>query len=255
MNSNLVIERLSKTYQGRVHALVDVSLEVKAGTITALLGPNGAGKTTLVNCIAGLVLPEKGAISYRGTDLVKHPGCAREWFAFVFEEAENVYDCLTVRENLAYFSFLNRKSVKRNDIWQYVEFFGLDSKWTTEIFRLSRGMKQKLALLIAFLKGTDFLILDEPTLGLDVLSRRQMIEFLKLLRDAHGKTVLLTTHDMGVAQEVCDYYAFLHAGQLVWEGTKSQLERAFGLEHLDSRVVVPLEEALLRLAGQHGQGN
>lgn len=247
MNADLVIKGLSKTYPGPVHALIDFSMEVKTGCITALLGPNGAGKTTLVECIAGLILPEQGSILYRGRDLVKCPAQAREQFAFLFEEVENVYGYLTVEENLTYFRYLNHTPSKRASISEHLKFLGLDAKLSTEAFHLSRGMKQKLALLIALMKGTDFLILDEPTLGLDVQSRRQMFAFLKSLRDDHGKTILLTTHDMGLAQEVSDYYFFINKGRLVWKGARSRLLELFDSEGINLDQALPLEQLYLYL--------
>jgi len=245
----LVIEDLSKTYPGGVRALLDVSLRLQAGSITSLLGPNGAGKTTLVKCIAGVVRPDRGSIRYRGQDLVKHPQVARSAIAFMFEEAEMLYGYLTVSENLTYFSYLNHRPVSPPVLQDYLTFFELDAKRDVEVFRLSRGMKQKLALLIALLKGTDLLILDEPTLGLDVASRRQMIEFLRRLRDEHGKTILLTTHDMALAQAVSDHYAFIRRGQVVWSGTEGELAARLREEFPTAAPSSSLEEAFLHLTG------
>lgn len=247
---DLVLQGLSKTYPGEVHALVNATLRVREARITALLGPNGAGKTTLVNCTAGLVLPDSGSIEYRGRDLIGRPNEACDWIAFMFEEAENVYGYLTVEENLAYFSYLNQAAIKPATLDKYLRFFALHEKRNVEGFRLSRGMKQKLAILIALLKGTDLLILDEPTLGLDVASRRQMIAFLQRLRDDHDKTVLLTTHDMALAQEVSDDYAFIHRGRIVWSGSNRELAERLGETTLESSAPLPLEEAFLRLTGE-----
>jgi len=252
VDADLVIKGLSKTYPRGVHALIDLSMEVKRGFITALLGPNGAGKTTLVECIAGLILPDQGYILYRGRDLVKSPVQAREQFAFLFEEVENVYGYLTVEENLAYFRYLNHMPSKRASIRGYLKFLALDAKLSTEVFHLSRGMKQKLAFLIALMKGTDFLILDEPTLGLDVQSRRQMIALLKGLRNDYGKTIRLTTHDMGLAQEVSDYYFFINKGRLVWEGARSRLLELFDSKGINLDQVLPLEQLFLHLMESKG---
>jgi ABC-2 type transport system ATP-binding protein len=247
VDADLVIQNLSKTYPGAVHALIDLSMKVKAGSITALLGPNGAGKTTLVECIAGLILPERGSIMYHGRDILKCPVQAQEQFAFLFEEVENVYGYLTVEENLSYFRYLNRTQFDSTLIHKYLKFLGLEAKLSTEAFHLSRGMKQKLAFLIALMKGTDFLILDEPTLGLDVQSRRQMITFLKELRDEREKTILLTTHDMGLAQEVSDYYFFINKGRLVWKGSRARLLELFNSGEFNLDQPLPLEQLFLHL--------
>ncbi len=245
VDADLVIKGVSKTYPGAVHALINLSMEVKQGNIAVLLGPNGAGKTTLVECIAGLILPERGSILYRGRDLVKCP--VREQIAFLFEEVENVYGYLTVEENLIYFKYLNHVAIKSGFVREYLKFLALDTKLSTEVFHLSRGMKQKLALLIALMKGTEFLILDEPTLGLDVQSRRQMFSLLKRLRDDQGKTILLTTHDMGLAQEVSDYYLFINKGRLVWEGPRSKLLELLGNEGVNLDHELPLERLFFHL--------
>jgi ABC-2 type transport system ATP-binding protein len=246
VNADLVIKGLSKTYPGGIHALTDLSMEVKAGSITVLLGPNGAGKTTLVQCLAGLILPEQGSILYHGQDILKRSAQVQDQFAFLFEEVENLYGYLTVEENIAYFSYLNHIPFKRSNVREYLNFLDLDKKLSTEVFHLSRGMKQKLALLIALLKGAEFLALDEPTLGMDVQSRRQMITFLKRLRDDH-KAILLTTHDMGLAQEVGDYYFFIDKGRLVWKGPRSRLLELFDSGGIDLDQVLPLEQLFLHL--------
>lgn len=248
-SNDLVIENLSKTYPGGVCALSNISLTVRNGCISSLLGPNGAGKTTLVHCIGGLVLPEAGRIMYRGQDILKHPSLARKSFAILFEEAENVYGYLTVEENIRYFCYLNRVNLTRlsSSLNEYLELMGLREKRNKVVFELSRGMKQKLALIIAFLKGADLLILDEPTLGLDIQSRQQIIGFLKSLCTRYGKTILLTTHDMGLAQELSDHFFFIKEGQLIWQGSRSELAKIFGVDEMEFRKPLPLEQVFVQL--------
>lgn len=246
---DLIIENLSKTYPKGVRALSNVSLAIRNSYISSLLGPNGAGKTTLVNCINGLVLPEAGSIIYQGQDILKSPSLARKSFATLFEEAENVYGYLTVEENIRYFCYLNHVSLDHPSapLDEYLELMGLQEKRNKTVFELSRGMKQKLALIIAFLKDADLLILDEPTLGLDVQSRQQIIGFLKELRTRYSKTILLTTHDMGLAQELSDYFFFIKEGQLIWQGSRSQLAKVFGVDELDFHKSPPLEHVFIQL--------
>ncbi|HSW09863.1 MAG TPA: ABC transporter ATP-binding protein [Bacillota bacterium] len=248
-----MISRLAKTYPGGVKALAQVDLTCPAGAITALLGPNGAGKSTLVNCIAGLVLADGGTIRCRGADLVSSPSWARQHIAFVFEEAENVYDYLSVWENLVYFSSLNQIRPRRRAVAEQLAALDLEDKIDVEAYKLSRGMKQKLALLISILKGTDYLVMDEPTMGLDVPSRAQIVSFLQGLRDRDGKTILLTSHDMGVVQRVGDTFCFMDDGRVLWSGKLGELASLLGTVSLDQQAALPLEEAFLRVTRGTGR--
>jgi len=188
---------LSKTCPGGTQALRDVSLTIQCGRVTALLGPNGAGKTTLVNCLLGLVRPDAGQVLWNGEDLLARPQRARDVIGIVFEEIHNIYGYLTVRENIHYFAALNGISPKAADslLEQWLPRFDLDRKADEPGFNLSRGMKQKTALILALTKDPPVLVLDEPTLGLDIGSRRRMIDWVRRLVDERRKGVLLTTHD------------------------------------------------------------
>ncbi len=231
----LEVRGVSKTYPLGVRALQAVSLSLAPGRITALLGPNGAGKTTLIHCMTGLVRPEEGAITYGDVDLLKNPGLAADLFGVVFEEVDNVYGYLSVRENIRYFGYLNGllPGEIRDFEARWVPKVGLQEKVTTPGAKLSRGMKQNLALLIALLKDPPILLLDEPTLGLDVLSRRQVMDMVRSLASEERKTVLLTTHDMGLAQEIADEYYFIQHGRIVWSGTRDRLRQEFGTRPLE----------------------
>lgn len=236
MIGKLVIQSLSKTYPGGTRALQNIDLTISAGTVTALLGPNGAGKTTLVNCLVGLVRPDVGRIIWNGEDLLAKPQCARDVIGVVFEEVHNIYGYLSVRENIHYFAALNGIAPKAADglldLW--LPRFELDHKADELGFNLSRGMKQKTALILALLKDPPVLILDEPTLGLDMGSRRRMIDWVQRLVHEQHKAVLLTTHDAALAEELADYYAFLRDGHIVWRGTKQELAAEVGHRDLET---------------------
>lgn len=219
--SGIAVRGLFKRFPSGIQALRGVSLDVPSGTIVALLGPNGAGKTTLVNCILGLLLPEAGEISLDGASLSS--SLARDRIGVVFEEAEDLYGYMTVEENLRYFGLLN--ALQERDLQGRVEkvLQGLELMDKRRVLTqtLSRGMKQKVALGITWLKGASFLFLDEPTLGLDVRAKMQVIQFLNGLRECG---VLLTTHDPDVAYQVAKRFYFLWQGQVIWQGARNQLE-------------------------------
>lgn len=245
----LIAIDVSKTYPGGTTALKSVSVRVSSGRILSLLGPNGAGKTTLVKCIAGLVTPDHGTIHFCGRDLVREPEFGRQRIGVVFEEVNNIYGYLSVSENVLYYAYLNglsRKAV-RDFLQVWLPKMQLEDKASTPGFKLSRGMKQKVALMIAMLKDPDLLILDEPTLGLDVPSRRQVIEVIQGLCQREEKTILLTTHDMALAQEVSDLYCFIKKGQILWSGSAKELEEALGSE-------TSLEKAFERIIQYRGDG-
>ncbi len=237
----LVVENLHKTYPRGAQALRGVSFEVPEGKITVLLGPNGAGKTTLVRCVAGLLLPDRGRIHLWGQDVLRNPALARHTVAFVFEEAENLYNYLTVEENLRYFGYLNRRHLTRQEMLPLLEALGLHEKRHHAVGYLSRGMKQKLALLVALLKDAALLILDEPTLGLDLATRDDLKGFLPALVREYGRTLLVSTHDMGLAQAIGDVFVFLKTGRVVWWGDREALQARFpGLDRNTAQL--PLEE-------------
>lgn len=239
----LNIQHLTKVYPPNTLALEDVSLEVAERELVVILGQNGAGKTTLLNCVLGLVKPDRGKILADGQDILAKPGLARRQIAVVFEEASNIYGYMTVEENLLHSGLLNAVPAfyLREKIDRLLGEFGLYEKRHVLAHMLSRGMKQKLALAAAFLKGAPMLFLDEPTLGLDVDAKAQVIDVL-----LHNKTacsILLTTHDMHLAHVLGDRFYLIHRGRLVWSGTKDAL-RASGIA--DGRDLEEMMRAIAR---------
>lgn len=232
----LEVRGISKTYPPNVVALRRVSLCLAPGRVTVLLGPNGAGKTTLVNCMVGLVRPDEGEVTYGDQHILESPRLAGDLFGVVFEEVDNIYGYLSVKENVMYFGYLNELSgtAIKEFLARWLPAVGLQEKLDTPGFKLSRGMKQKVALLIALLKDPPILILDEPSLGLDVLARQQMMDVVRELASSRGKSILLTTHDMPLAQELGDEYYFIHRGTIRWSGDRETLRRQFGSEPLEA---------------------
>ena len=233
--TTLIIEHCSKTYprilsRNRVCALDDVSLEVQRGTITALLGPNGAGKTTLIKCICGLIEPTAGQIYVNG-ERVTFVG--RRFLTNVgalLEGSRNIYWNLSPLENLTYFANLRglrtRNVIRR--IHTLLEELGLHDKINEPVGKLSRGMQQKVALAVALLPNPSLLLLDEPTLGLDPISAEAVKAVMCRVRDDQQSAVLLTTHNLRVAEEVSDQIAILDRGRLRERASLSELKRQYG---------------------------
>ena len=221
MNTIVEVERLSKSYRKRaskdvVKAAQDISFSVAEGEILGLLGPNGAGKTTTIKMICSLLRPDAGQVRVRGIDNQQHRLRALRHLSAVLEGNRNLYWRLSVRENMLYFAGNRGVSARaaRPKISTLLEQFGLSDKADELVNNLSRGMQQKLAIAVALLADTDVILLDEPTLGLDVGTG---LEVRSLLRDVatEGRTIIISTHDMAVVQELCARTVIISAGRVV----------------------------------------
>ena len=220
---------VTKLYPGAAKTAVSqLSLSLSAGEILALLGPNGAGKTTAVKMIAGLVLPTSGTIRVAGYDMVAERIKGVRHIGAVLEGARNLYWRLSAVENLRYFGSL--RLVPRRQLSQRIDellaLFGLAENRNQEVRHFSRGMQQKLAIAAALIHDPEILLLDEPTLGLDVKAARQLEETVAQLAREQGKTILLTTHMMDVAEKLADRIAVIHQGhKIVCDLTYTLLEQ------------------------------
>ena len=200
-----------------VHAVNDVSLSVASGQIFGLLGRNGAGKTTTVKMISGLIRPSSGDVMVDGLHVEKRRLEVLRRIGVVLEGTRTCIWPLTPLENLAYFGNLRdvRGKVLRKRSRDLLEFIGLKDKMNVQVRKLSRGQKQKLAVCIALITDPPVLLLDEPTTGLDVQSSRSIKDKIIEMTRAQGKCVLVTTHDMSVAQELCDRIGIIEGGRLI----------------------------------------
>jgi ABC-2 type transport system ATP-binding protein len=213
----------------RVVAVDHVSFEVKEGEVVGLLGPNGAGKTTTIKSLCSLLRPNSGSIEVGGEDVLRHPSRALKRIAAVLEGNRNIYWRLSPRENMEFFAGLQGLPTRRvrPHIEELLERFRLEEKADTSARKLSRGMQQKLAVACALIKGTDILLLDEPTLGLDVETSYELRASLKDLARNGGRTILLSTHDMNVVQDICDRVIVIHKGKVVTDDNVSNLLDVF----------------------------
>lgn len=252
----LVAHDLWKRFGG-LEAVRGVSLVLRPGEVLAFLGPNGAGKTTTVKMAASLLLPDRGEVRLLGQDPFKNPWALRHLGA-VLEGNRNTYWRLTPLENLLYFGVARGLRLGAARRWALVllEEYGLLEKAHVEVRHLSRGMQQKLALLQALVHDPEVLLLDEPTLGLDVETALLVQEKIHALAQA-GKAILLTTHQLEVAEALAHRVAIVHKGRLVLEGEKEEILRRFAGNHyvIEPEGPLPAEVlARLRALGVEGEG-
>lgn len=228
--SLLEVQHLHKAYraQGKItHAVQDVSLQIESHQVLAFLGPNGAGKTTTIKMIAGLVLPDKGTVTIAGHDPHRHLQALRSVGA-VLEGSRNLYWRLTPAENLEYFGVLRglSRKVARQRSRVLLERFELSHKSTTRVQRLSRGMQQKVAIAVALIHEPPLLLLDEPTLGLDVEATQTVKRLVREIA-SEGCAILLTTHQLDIAEELSDRVAIINNGEIVTEQPTEALIQQF----------------------------
>jgi ABC-2 type transport system ATP-binding protein len=208
-----------------VEAVRGVTFGVEKGELFGLLGPNGAGKTTTIKILTTLLLPSSGSARVLGIDPAKDPGRIRPRIGHVFGGDRGLYDRLSALDNLRYFGDLYRVPVreKRARIEELLELVGLNGRERERVETYSRGMRQRLHIARGLLHDPDVLFLDEPTIGLDPVGAREVRETIANLR-TQGKTILLTTHYMYEADELCQRIAVIANGNIVGEGTPGELK-------------------------------
>jgi len=218
--SAIEIESLTKIYgkgANATKAVDDVSLDIPAGQIIGLLGPNGAGKTTTIKLISGLVTPTAGTVRLNGFDIRRQRSQAVLQLGAVLEGGRNVYWSLSAWQNLLYFGRLKGLSGKEiaPRAERLLRDLGLWQVRDAQVGGFSRGMQQKVAVASALITDPAILLLDEPTIGLDVEAARTVKDWIVGLAYEQHKTVVLTTHQLDMAQELCDRIAIIRSGQIV----------------------------------------
>jgi len=215
-------------HRGRaITAVNSLSLKVRRGEIFTLLGPNGAGKTTTIKMIAGLILPTRGEIVFFDEDGRRLS--RRQRIGALLEGTRNIYWRLSPVENLYYFGELKGLPLRqiRRDSMRLLEELNLLDRARASVQTLSRGMQQKVALAVALLGDPELLLLDEPTLGLDVESSIHIKNKLRSLVKEQGKTIVLTTHNMELAASVADRVGIIQNGRLIAEDSLQNLVQYF----------------------------
>ena len=207
-------ENLTKVYDDGTRALDALTLQVGNGQVYCLLGANGAGKSTTINLFLNYVQPTSGAAFVDDIDVAAEPLRARERIAYVPEQVM-LYSALSARQNLAFFGELSGKSGRWSpELEQLLELVGLPQRVTNQrVGTFSKGMRQRLAVAIALVKGCDNLLLDEPTSGLDPKAANEFMELVVSLRD-QGKAILMSSHDIFRAREIADIVGIMRDGRL-----------------------------------------
>lgn len=213
-------DALTKEYttnDGLIRAVDNVSLDIERGEIVGMLGPNGAGKTTTIKSILGLVTPTDGTVTVEGVDPNEDSLAAYRKISAVLEGARNIYWRLTPEENIRFFAGLQGKSTSETaeTPQQLLEKVGLESKADEPVRDLSRGMKQRVSIACALARETPVLFLDEPTLGLDVESSKQLRGELQRLVEEENRTIIISSHNMDVVQELCDRVVIMNEGSVI----------------------------------------
>ena len=226
----LEVCNLQKTYRqgGKdVAAVSGVSLSINAGEVLAFLGANGAGKTTSIKMIAGLIRPDLGWVKIAGFDPHKNPLGFR-MLGTVLEGSRNLYWHLTPLENLEYFGVLRGITAKaaHQQAKRLLDRFGLRHKRNTPVLNISRGMQQKLAIAVALVHKPQVLLLDEPTLGLDVEAGETVKALVREIA-AEGCAILLTTHQLDVAEYLSNRVAIIQKGKIIAEESTAHIIRRY----------------------------
>jgi ABC-2 type transport system ATP-binding protein len=218
---------LRKTYDGKVEAVRGISLQIEAGQCFGLLGPNGAGKTTTIEILEGLLAPTSGEVRIFGHTWNDNPRQLREWIGISLQETR-LSEKLSVRETVELFASFYTEPRRAAEVLAELELTEKSDAW---VGKLSGGQKQRLAVATALVGNPRILFLDEPTTGLDPQSRRQLWDIIRIFQKKGG-TVLLTTHYMDEAERLCDYLAIVDHGQIIAEGTPSDLIERLGGHHV-----------------------
>lgn len=226
-------------------ALTDVNLEVPQGEFFGLLGPNGAGKSTLIKILVTLLAPTTGYAIVAGHDVAKQPDAVRPRINMVSGGESSGYGLLTVRENLwmfGQFYGMDSKTTRRR-VDDLLDIIGLADRANAKTSDLSTGLRQKMNIVRGFLTDPQVIFLDEPTLGLDVSAGRDVRDFVRgWMAEQRQRTLLLTTHYMAEAEELCDRVAIINAGQVLACDSPANLKRRLhhdAIFHLDVGPVQP----------------
>jgi len=251
MTAAIEIDGLSKIYTKRngppVVAVDDLSLSIPAGQIFGFLGSNGAGKTTTIKMACGLVLPTKGSVRLHGHDVQRQRGQAMRQIGAVLEGTRNVYWRLTAWQNLLYFGRIKGVTGKglKERAERLLSELDLWDRRNDPVRDFSRGMQQKVAIACALVADPPIVLLDEPTLGLDIQAGRTVKRWVEQLARQEGKTIVLTTHQMDLAESLCDRVAIMSQGKLVTNRPTSELLGLFRQEGYDLRFRGHLDAAIV----------
>lgn len=252
------LERVSRTYRARsgvlrrrhhdIEAVREVSLGIGKGELFGLLGPNGAGKTTIVKMLTTLLTPTSGTARVLGLDVVTQARAVRRSIGYVFGGDRGLYDRLSAYDNLRFFAELYSIAPReqRRRIASSLESVGLAGREKERVEGFSRGMRQRLHIARGLLHDPPVVFLDEPSIGIDPVGARMLRATIAALAAA-GRTVLLTTHSMYEADELCDRVAIIQHGSIIAEGTPDEVKARAANGTVVEIVVADVPDDVVRL--------
>jgi len=223
------VKSLSKVFydkkNGEITAVNNISFTCKKGQIFGLLGPNGAGKTTTLRILATMLSPTKGKVTVNGYDVVQKSHQVRQSIGFLSSET-GLYDRFTPRETVQFFSRINGldENTIEKQMANIFNILGMNHYKNTRVDKLSTGMKQKLSIARAIIHNPPVLIFDEPTVGLDVITARTVIDYIREFKQM-GKCIIFSTHQMNEAEKLCDEIAIIHFGKLLSAGSLNDFQK------------------------------
>lgn len=241
----LEINSISKIYPGNhFNSLDHFNIDIPDGQIISILGPNGAGKTTLVKCLATLLIPDSGMIQFEGKDVWKNIKQYRQNMSVMLGGERGLYQRLSGRDNVKYLMLLKGYNFSKMDrkIEDYFKRFSMIEAIDQRVETYSRGMKQKLHLIIALISEARLIILDEPTSGMDPLMSRQVRDMLKTYIKQHNKTLIMTSHLMREVEELSERVIIMNKGKKIYDGdplflqsfSQTQITYTFYLKYSDA---------------------
>lgn len=213
------IMNISK-FHGKKCSLHDVTLSIEKGIIYGLLGPNGAGKSTLLSILATISQPASGHVEIHGYDLGKQTKEVREHIGYVPQDVA-LWEHLSVKENFVLWGKFAKRKVSEEELYVLCRTVHLQDKWDEKVSRLSGGMKRKLNIAVALIHDPDVLLMDEPTVGIDIQSKLEINQYLRELARL-GKTIVYTTHDINEILYLCDRICILKNGAITFSGTMEE---------------------------------
>ncbi|OIJ22323.1 hypothetical protein BKP45_06700 [Anaerobacillus alkalidiazotrophicus] len=220
------VENVSKKIGSKI-VLENINLFVEKGGILGLVGPNGAGKTTLLSVLSTTIMPDGGEIWVAEHSLSQELQEIRKKIGYVPQEIA-LYPSLSIKDNLTFWAKLTQVKNRKSRIKEVVELLGLDHYWHEKVERLSGGYKRRVNIAVALLHQPQVLIMDEPTVGMDLYSKRELLPFLKNLTK-NGTIVIYTSHDVEELLYLSDRIAMLEQGQLVFEGSVEEAKKELSI--------------------------
>lgn len=235
----ILVENVVKKFTNKKEehiAVNHITFNISKGEIVGILGSNGAGKSTIIKMMCGLLIPTEGKILVFNRDIKEKNNLiyVLKHASFFLEGQRSIYYYFTLLENIKY--FLSLKGIKYNDMKEHISslinYFGLQNDLNKTVGSYSTGMKQKASVIIALAGNEDIIVLDEPTLGLDVQSSNNLVLLLKKYVKEKRKTVLITCHDMKVVENICSRAIVIEKGKLIFDGNVTKLKNIFEMNQI-----------------------